>query len=210
MTDCANVEMREKLPELAHEALGAAESAAVMSHVAQCPECAAELDLIRAVIASASPVPAMDVAAIAAALPQPPAQADSVARPTLIRDGRVLRFGIRQLPLAAALALAASVTFVVVRGENTPTEIRTIATKEAPVITPMPSTPPPLAAPPTKSAARATHVAAAPTLTLGGSTEDLSDESLAMLVDEVERMDGVPGAEPESLEPSLGEEEGGR
>jgi hypothetical protein len=211
MTDCANVEMKELLPDFVHDRLGSAEAARVKSHVSDCAECSAELELIRAVMASTPAAPAMDVAAIVAKLPQPPSRVDSVARPAMARDGRVFRFGVRQLPIAAAVALAASLAFVVVGRQKSPTEIRPGASAQAPAGIPASSRPAektPAAA--SKVLASASRVAPAASLTLGGSTEDLSDESLAILVDEIDRMDPVPGSEPESLEPSLGDDEGNR
>ncbi|HEY8164125.1 MAG TPA: zf-HC2 domain-containing protein, partial [Gemmatimonadaceae bacterium] len=133
MTDCANVEMRDLLPDLVHERLGSAEVARVQAHVSECAECTAELELIRAVMASAPAAPTMDVATIVAALPQPGARTEPTMQPSIARDGRVLRFGVRQLPLAAALALAASLTFVIVRRENTQSEIRPPVAVQAPV-----------------------------------------------------------------------------
>jgi hypothetical protein len=155
----------------------------------------------------------MDVATIVAALPQPGARTEPTMQPSIARDGRVLRFGVRQLPLAAALALAASLTFVIVRRENPQSEIRPPVAVQAPV-RPSTVTAPAKTVPGTtivsKPVARVTAVASVPALTLGGETQDLSDESLAILVDEIERMDAVPGAEPESLEPSLGDDDGSR
>src|SRR5438270_13679745 len=47
MTDCPNVEMRDRLPELLHEGLDASTRAAVMAHVADCQDCHVELTLLR-------------------------------------------------------------------------------------------------------------------------------------------------------------------
>jgi anti-sigma factor RsiW len=211
MTECANVEMRERLPELAHERLSAADAASVEAHVSECSECAAELEVMRAVIASAPQAPAINVAAIVARLPQPGVQVQSAVGPRIARDGRVFRFGMRQLPVAAALALAASLTFVVVRRENATAVIPASAASgpavSAPVAAPNVESPGPS---PSKVVPSVTRNAVAPGLTLGGSTTELSDESLALLVEEIDGMDAVPAAEPESLEPSLGDEEGGQ
>ena len=49
MFDCANVEMRELLPELASGTLDAATRARVEQHVASCVECASELETLRLV-----------------------------------------------------------------------------------------------------------------------------------------------------------------
>lgn len=83
MTDCSNVEIRERLPELLHGALTAAERARVDAHVAGCATCAEELALLRTArrVLSAVPVAAPATASIVAALPRPvPARAMPVAR----------------------------------------------------------------------------------------------------------------------------------
>ncbi|CAN5125866.1 hypothetical protein BH23GEM2_BH23GEM2_04500 [soil metagenome] len=70
MRDCVNAEVRDRLPELVHGLLEAAERAGVESHVAGCPDCAAEAALIRraaGVITLAAP--RVDSSRIAAALP---------------------------------------------------------------------------------------------------------------------------------------------
>jgi anti-sigma factor RsiW len=54
MNDCQRVEMREALPELVHGTLPVPERARLQEHVAECDDCAAELAIIRAVLASAA------------------------------------------------------------------------------------------------------------------------------------------------------------
>ena len=49
MFDCANVEMRELLPDLAAGTLDAATRARVEHHVASCAECTSELETLRLV-----------------------------------------------------------------------------------------------------------------------------------------------------------------
>jgi hypothetical protein len=75
MFDCANVEMRELLPELASGALDAATRARVEAHLAGCAECAAELETLRLVRAEFSRAPRIDTRRIVAALPRPAAPA---------------------------------------------------------------------------------------------------------------------------------------
>ena len=70
MRDCANGEVRDRLPELVHGRLEGSERAAVEAHVAECSDCASEAALIRVVAGSATlAAPRMDVARIASALP---------------------------------------------------------------------------------------------------------------------------------------------
>ena len=71
MFDCANVEMRELLPELAAGRLDAPTRARVEAHVLSCSECASELETIRLVRASFSAASVIDTRRIVAALPKP-------------------------------------------------------------------------------------------------------------------------------------------
>src|SRR5688572_12095767 len=75
MFDCANVEMRELLPEFAAGSLDASTRARVEAHVQSCAECASELETLRLVRASFASVlaaaPNVDARRIAAALPKP-------------------------------------------------------------------------------------------------------------------------------------------
>ncbi|MBC7897580.1 MAG: zf-HC2 domain-containing protein, partial [Cytophagaceae bacterium] len=59
MSDCMNIEVRERLPEWLHDALPAGERAVVDAHLATCAECAAELEVLRVALATmrARPVP---------------------------------------------------------------------------------------------------------------------------------------------------------
>src|SRR5687768_18590158 len=75
MTDCTNVLVRERLPELLHERLDAVARAEVQAHLGACAECAAELTLLREARRSMQRVPVVDVARIVAALPGPAAAA---------------------------------------------------------------------------------------------------------------------------------------
>ncbi len=93
MSDCLNVEMRDLLPDLAAERLSGAERTRVASHVAGCPACAAELELLSAARRVMSRgAPAIDVARVVAALPKPPAAAE--AKPALVPWSAPARAGI--------------------------------------------------------------------------------------------------------------------
>src|SRR3982751_1383388 len=72
MIDCPNVEMRDQLPDLANDSLALGARVALLSHVESCTACREELELIRAMRASIEwSTPKVNVAAIAAAIPQP-------------------------------------------------------------------------------------------------------------------------------------------
>ena len=70
MFDCANVEMRELLPELAAGTLDDATRARVERHVASCAECTSELETLRLVRSAYAGTPTVDVRRIVAALPK--------------------------------------------------------------------------------------------------------------------------------------------
>src|SRR3712207_3311763 len=72
MFDCANVEMRELLPELAAGSLNAPTRRRVEDHVQRCAECASELETLRLVRGAFGAAPSVDTRAIVAALPKPP------------------------------------------------------------------------------------------------------------------------------------------
>ena len=75
MNDCPNGDMRDLLPDLLHDRLGAAERGAVKSHLLGCADCREELDLLRDMNRALRRVPAVSVADIVAALPVPGAPA---------------------------------------------------------------------------------------------------------------------------------------
>ena len=68
MTNCPRDDVRDRLPDLLNERLDAAARAEVARHVASCPECAAELELLRSMRSALAPAPNVDVARIAAAV----------------------------------------------------------------------------------------------------------------------------------------------
>ena len=69
MRDCPNGEMRDRLPELMHNRLEGESLRAVLTHVAGCAECRAELALLEQL--RAVPVaPHVEVSRIVAALPR--------------------------------------------------------------------------------------------------------------------------------------------
>ena len=87
MSDCANVDMRELLPDFAGGMLDAHTHARVEAHVAGCADCASELETLRLVRRAFANALSIDVQRIVAALPQPSAvpAADSRSRPSVRR-----------------------------------------------------------------------------------------------------------------------------
>jgi hypothetical protein len=113
MTDCANGEIRDLLPDWIHGTLGQGEAARVATHVAGCALCASEAALLRTARRALSRGARVDVARIAAAVTRPGTSVPP-ARRTRAAGWR----------LAAGLALAAagagSVAVFARRGDQPP------------------------------------------------------------------------------------------
>lgn len=130
MTECANAEIRDLLPELLASNGTRADLAHVRSHVAACDACRSELALLRSV-RSAVRAPAVDAGRIAAAIP--PYRAASpwqrMARPAAVRIAAtvVLVAGLGAL-IRGAPGRGGADTAAVVAAAAPPTEIAISAT----------------------------------------------------------------------------------
>ena len=69
MTDCPNGDVRDLLPDLLHDRLAPAVRREVEAHVRDCADCRNELALLRSMRSTLRRAPAVDVAAIASAIP---------------------------------------------------------------------------------------------------------------------------------------------
>lgn len=204
MNDCPNAEIRDLLPDLLHERLDGDRRAAVLAHVAECGDCRAELDLLRAlggVMLRATP--RVDVAAIVSRLPAPQPAA------------RALRPARRRF---ASWQLAAAVTLLVVGGSSvltlshrlpgTGTVIGTGETSAVPgavrqgvaVVPRMPVQTPvaPVVAAPAEPS-RPAAAKASPELGVNGQFADLDEADLRTLLADLDDLEPVPAAEPEPL-----------
>ena len=94
MFDCANVEMRELLPDLVAGTLDASTRARVDEHVLGCAECASELETLRLVRGAFAAAPSVDTRRIVGALPKPvPTCASRDSRAGEAMDGLAHRSG---------------------------------------------------------------------------------------------------------------------
>jgi hypothetical protein len=72
MIECPNVEMRDRLPDLANGSLDAATQALVLAHLAACAGCTIEIEIIRSTrVVLVQATPRVNVDAIVRALPHP-------------------------------------------------------------------------------------------------------------------------------------------
>lgn len=193
MTDCSNVEMRERLPDLLHGRLEGAARVEVQAHLATCATCAAELALLQEARLVLDRAPTVDVARILAALPRP-----GVAPLTVSRGGRAERPAAgraaapawRRYAVAAGLLLAAGVgTFPLLRGAAA------VASDRGPLAGV------PVTGAPSSSAARAPGDAAGADWLLAVNVEGLSDDDFAGLLDGLDDLEAVPASDPLPLVP---------
>jgi anti-sigma factor RsiW len=184
MSDCVNVEMRELLPELLHDALGVSDRQRLEAHVAACAECATELEILRTArrVLADGATPRIDTARIVRRLPAPPAR-------------RAVRPRSR-----IALRIAAAVTFislggislVVARGvHRVDGGLVDSGAIEAPPVVPAQGIDTPAAV----ARASGTRVV----LTVGGDVGDLASEDLRALMSALETLEATPVADPESF-----------
>lgn len=198
MIDCINTEVRDALPDLLHGRLNALDAATMNAHVESCAECRAELALLREVRATAPLAPSMDYAQMAASVPAYRGAAISVPSRGFIRNN------LRNIGLVAAGALIAFTGWSVSRSTLDDGRAAPSVAVVAPSPTVLPVTPPSTVAPSTptiaKSGNEATQeVTQVASLSLLGSTQDLSDADIEQLTSDLDQLDALPSAEPQSV-----------
>lgn len=204
MNDCPDGEMRDLLPGYVHGTLSVAERTAVAAHLGACEDCSAEVELIAAAARSFA-APGVDVDRILRALPAAPRgmRATGTRRSFAVGLGRV----------AAAIGVIAIGAFSVValRGRFGSQASGTVASAPASAGGSVPTL---VAAAPdhrasrvaAESAARASTshaVARAPAasrvaISFGGGLSDLTDDQLDTLLGELDAIEALPSAEPET------------
>lgn len=182
MRDCPDGAVRDLLPVYAVGRLDADLSAGVEAHLADCADCRAELDLLRAV-SRAYAVPAPDPAVIAARL-QPRRRMATVVP--------FHRQPLWRVAATATLMIAASATYVAVRsgGGNS----RAMPDSAAHLAVGVQA-----AAPESSANGAAGPSAAGAAMRLGVSLADLTDAQLEALLAAMEGMDGNVLADPEVM-----------
>jgi hypothetical protein len=224
MTDCENVAVRERLPDLLHERLEPRERVLVQRHLAGCAGCAAELALLHRVRRVTAQVPAPEVGAILAALPSSPscgaARVSIATAATAARRGMLRRRSTPWRRAAAAALAAAALVGVVVpvarwqQGrDDARIAVAPIAAADRGSADDVHAS---TQAPPVSVALAAGAPGDAPALSLGGVLTDLSDAELETLIAEIDDVAAVPAAEPRAsllIQPLAGSDDlssGGR
>ncbi|HEV8363931.1 MAG TPA: zf-HC2 domain-containing protein [Gemmatimonadaceae bacterium] len=177
MSDCSNIEIREALPELLHGRLDAIQAAKVREHVARCAECAAELELLERVQRLYSATPAVNTAAIVAALPRP-------------RTRRAFSLGMLRAAAAIVVLLAGALVFrAAMSGSENGKNSQVVVTPDTPAVTVQRDTP-----------VTVGRVAQPRVLAMSLSElDDLDADEMESLLSALDRLDGAPVAEPDTL-----------
>jgi|GEM_PF-3491844 len=200
MTDCADVRVRELLPDYLHDALGSGDSALVRLHLRGCAACREELRVLESSRRVLSLVPSVDVARIVSALPAPPVSSSPSLRlaPSSARGwGGVGAWRVA----AAALLMVGAAGVVVGRGGHWPVT--------------SPETSPQPRVSYADDAGAEMELNGVATLAFASELSELSDASIGELLAEVELMEALPAEDPRPMvlagdvEPDASEEVGG-
>ena len=205
MSECANVEVREMLPDLLHGALQGEVRDGVERHVAECSDCEAELALLASArrAMAARPVPAVSVASIVRALPLPDRRPEMrpEMRAAMQPDVRLaLQPAARRRAPSMAFRLAAAVSFISLGGISVAVARSYFGASETIVADSVVR----LRTDSVIPVASATGAGVVPgasgttrTVSMLAGISDLGDADLASLFGELETLEAAPAAEPD-------------
>jgi anti-sigma factor RsiW len=209
MNDCPNADVRDLLPDLVHGRLDQATRAMVESHVADCADCRAELALLRDLRAATGRTPALNLGAIAAAVPayRAPVRRSWVgwrtaAAVTLVVAGGssiiVTRRIGHDLPDSAAVANPRAM-----EASSKPVPLKDSVIVGPAAVTSSPRDPAAVPSTGYSTLVVPKAMAKAPVerelAMSGGSLTDLSDRELTSLLKEIESLDALPSTDVESV-----------
>jgi len=194
MSDCPNGDIRDLLPDLLSGRLEAAARAEVESHLRECNDCRAELELLRGMRAALRRAPAVDVDAIVAAIPPYRASVRQVASRT---------WSGWRIAAAAALLLGGGTSVVVVRhAADQPADSVQVATTREFDSVPGSATVnvaiDPATSPSSGGSAGAASTSPRELALAGGVIADLDDRELSALIDDIGSIEAVPSADVET------------
>lgn len=207
MFDCADVEMRERLPDMAAGTLDDATRGRVERHVASCAECTSELETLRLVRSAHAAAPSVDVRRIVAALPKPAPLAERA------RGGQPVKRWV-DWRVAAALTMISvgGLSLAVAHRRSTEVPSRNLAaavrSSDAPRSEPtrtggvpgVPSGVHDTTRPLDRSSRASSTSRPKAQLAFAGGTDDMDDASIKALLgalDEMDRAPVAPSGEPD-------------
>lgn len=196
MTECLNKEVREALPDLLNGRLSPLDTATMNAHVESCADCRAELEFLREVRASAPLAPPIDYASIAASIPAYGGITTSIPPRTSVRSS-FKTIGIVAAGLVVAFAGWSMTRSSLDLGQPSPTAVASAPVSSVVAPSTVAETLPAQSNNGTREIVSGeTQVAS---LSLVGSTQDLSDADLEQLTSDLEGLEALPSAEPQSV-----------
>jgi hypothetical protein len=206
VSDCVNAEVRDALPDLLHGRLSELDTATMKAHVESCAGCRAELELMREIMrearSAARITPPIDAAKIAAAIgpyPAPGVVPSGTRRTTVFGNGAMLRIAMVAAVVAVGGWLLSSgiddEPGAVTQTAATPSSVTSVTSESNSASSSTGSSP----AAPARAATSAPRETQVASLSLVGSTAELTDADLEKLVAELDGMESLPSAEPQSL-----------
>jgi putative zinc finger protein len=173
MNKCTESDIQEMLPDLLHRTLAADARARVEAHVATCEECREDLVVLRTVKSAAVFAPTINIQEVVGRIPPYRTIGPAIERPVSTR--------------VISWLVAASLAIAVVGGGSLVLTQRNVGSGPPVVATSRPVTP-------AVAVSGQSHA-----LALGADVGGLSDVSLVQLMDEMNRFDALPAAEPEPV-----------
>jgi anti-sigma factor RsiW len=192
MNKCTDSDIQEMLPDLLHNALPGDAKKRVEAHLATCESCQEELDVIRTVKDAAIFAPSINVARVVRQIPPYRTIVPAIEQPARTRMVSWL------VAAGLALAVVGGGSAIVMRQISNETgSAVAIAPKSPSVTPPAPTkTPEPIAAPDITSPTTPSPTHA---LALATDVDALSDGSLVQLMNDMDRFDALPNAEPDPV-----------
>jgi len=195
--DCTNAEIRDALPDLLNGKLSGAEATILREHAASCDACGKELALLGRIKESAALAPVMNASAIASAIP---AYASlDLTHAAVNRRGR-----FSSVWKVAAAAAIVTVGIIGLTRSSSFSGPSAVAVAPAPadvapsIVQPAPSAP--VAEPAETTKPSQQRVAS---LSLVSNLQDLSDDDIEQLIADLDGIQALPAAEPQSVSASL-------
>jgi hypothetical protein len=193
MNKCTEIEIQEMLPDVLHGSLDGRERARLEAHLLTCESCREDLDVLRAVKSAAIFAPAIDVDRVVRQIPPYATILPGVEKPGRTR--------VVQWLVAAAVVLG-------VVGGGSLVLSKQIRTSQPPVAAIVPESIRIAKAPKVDDSSlpvpspKITEVSATSrpqALALSTDVDNLSDGNLVQLMNEMDKFDALPAAEPEPV-----------
>jgi hypothetical protein len=168
MIDCPNVEMRDRLPDLANETLEPSVRELVLLHLTECAACTAEIEILRTTrLILVTTTPKVNVAGIVSALPQYASVRSGQPQITAPRRGWTTSWRMA----AAMTFLAAGIgSYAVLRDSPVKPTIDTLQIASS-------------------------NADSTVGLALTGALADMSDAELSALAEDIDRIEALPSTE---------------